>query len=443
MSSKILYVVHCVDTEGPLDETMEATFERLKEIFDVNLPVTVANYTALLDGNIETGNLEIDAAISQTFSRELLSYNRTWASIDEMCKTLFSQHFRNLILDDFGHQWAITWFCLDHIGLSSNPRKKALGFNVVHSYYLDKILENLVLQDELQLHYHPKSISGNPIGTSTSYLNSTPELIEIMARRLIDFEWFPTCFRPGYHAERQDLSLFLEQWIPFDFGNQSYEIESNQPDIEDSRLGDWRRASKSWGGYSPSYTDYQSQGEMGRKIFRCLNLGTRFRLLTQDHVDAAFLEASQKNKALLSFTDHDFRDILPDILACKKMLEIAKDKYPEVKIRFLSADKAARNMLADGIEPLELVVKLVANKLSVSILSGELFGWQPFLAIKTLDGKYLHDNFDIESPQILWSYSFEKQTIELASIHSIAVGAAGKHGGFSTKKIDLKTFDSQ
>ena len=35
--SNILYVVHCVDTEGPLNETLDATFERLESIFGITL----------------------------------------------------------------------------------------------------------------------------------------------------------------------------------------------------------------------------------------------------------------------------------------------------------------------------------------------------------------------------------------------------------------------
>ena len=29
-----VHVVHCIDTEGPLHESVEATFERLKRIFE-------------------------------------------------------------------------------------------------------------------------------------------------------------------------------------------------------------------------------------------------------------------------------------------------------------------------------------------------------------------------------------------------------------------------
>ena len=30
---KIVYVVHCIDTEGPLYESLDATFERINDIF--------------------------------------------------------------------------------------------------------------------------------------------------------------------------------------------------------------------------------------------------------------------------------------------------------------------------------------------------------------------------------------------------------------------------
>ena len=37
MISKTLYVVHCIDTAGPLNETLDATFERLNKAFNLEL----------------------------------------------------------------------------------------------------------------------------------------------------------------------------------------------------------------------------------------------------------------------------------------------------------------------------------------------------------------------------------------------------------------------
>ena len=32
-----LFIVHCIDTEGPLHEPLEATFQRLKKIYNIDL----------------------------------------------------------------------------------------------------------------------------------------------------------------------------------------------------------------------------------------------------------------------------------------------------------------------------------------------------------------------------------------------------------------------
>ena len=40
---KIVYIVHCVDTEGPLYESLPAKFRRIKEVFNVNIKPTLKN----------------------------------------------------------------------------------------------------------------------------------------------------------------------------------------------------------------------------------------------------------------------------------------------------------------------------------------------------------------------------------------------------------------
>ena len=55
---------------------------------------------------------------------------------------------------------------------------------------------------------------------SKSYFNSS-HLYEVIARRIIDRNWFPTSFRAGFHIERPDINLFLEQFIPYDLSNTS------------------------------------------------------------------------------------------------------------------------------------------------------------------------------------------------------------------------------
>ena len=43
MPNKNLYIVHCVDTEGPLHEPLSATFERLYELYSIRLDPTKEN----------------------------------------------------------------------------------------------------------------------------------------------------------------------------------------------------------------------------------------------------------------------------------------------------------------------------------------------------------------------------------------------------------------
>ena len=35
--ASVVYIVHCIDTEGPLYESREATFGRLKHMFGIDL----------------------------------------------------------------------------------------------------------------------------------------------------------------------------------------------------------------------------------------------------------------------------------------------------------------------------------------------------------------------------------------------------------------------
>ena len=52
---KIVYVVHCVDTEGPLDESLNATFDRLREVFGIRLDASKENLAKLQKGEIPLG----------------------------------------------------------------------------------------------------------------------------------------------------------------------------------------------------------------------------------------------------------------------------------------------------------------------------------------------------------------------------------------------------
>ena len=431
---KILYVVHCIDTEGPLDEKLIDTFKRLKSIFGIEIEPSLENLKKLQNREVDLSGAE--EAVATCISPELLSYNRTWKDIDQMLDKVLSKTFRNQTLDSFGGGWVYSWHCMDHLGVVDNPRSKDLGYGRVFRHYKSR-LEKEECLDELNWHFHPLSLSRKSTHAATSYTNNYDVLNEILCRRVIEDEWFPVVNRPGFHSERPDSHLFMEQWIPFDYANQQIgESDSHQPDLANGRLGDWRRSPKSWRGYHPAHNDYQSPGNCFRTIFRCLNMGTRIRILTVNHVREAFEEAQKTGNAIIAFADHDWRDIAPDVHEMRDMLNKVGGEFPEVKIKYSGAEQAALEVLGFTNKPkLKLSLELDQNKVIAKVQSGEIFGSQPYLAIETTAGIFFHDNMDEHEYPHEWSYTLDSQTIRKSEITRIGVGSAGKYGGFSTSVL--------
>jgi hypothetical protein len=280
------------------------------------------------------------------------------------------------------------------------------------------------------------SITGNPLHAATSFTNTLPTLIEILSCRVLQDDWFPVVNRPGFHSERPDAHAFLEQWIPFDYANQAHEDEGDQRDSIGGRFGDWRRAPSSWRGYRPDHHDYQRPGQCRRTVFRCLNMGSRLRGLNVGHVLEAFAEARSTGGAILAFSDHDYRDIRPDVEAVRVMIGQVRRDFPDVALRFSGAEAAARDILAVGGAPSpRLSIRLDGNRVVVKVEQGEVFGPQPFFALQGRDGRIFHDNLDLQTPGRSWSYTLDDQTLNPSAVAKVAAGTAGRHGGFSVAQV--------
>lgn len=432
-----LYIVHCIDTEGPLTETLAATFHRVSSTFGLQLPANSETLLKLQNRQLDLNGLE--GAVARMVAPELLAYNTNWDGIRSMLDDLLSERFRRRMLDDSGNGWVYSWHCMDHMHYPENLRHKDVGYGNVFRFYRDVLDETGSIQDELNWHFHPVSIIGNPLHAATSYTNSYAALNEILCRRILEDGWFPVVNRPGFHAERPDSNAFLEQWIPFDYANQAYEDEGDQPDIMGGRFGDWRRASSSWRGYNPSHDDYQQPGSCRRTIFRCLNVGTRLRTLMKNHVRQAFTEAREKGAAILAFSDHDYRDIRPDVDAVRAMIAEVRPDFPDVSLRFSGAEAAARNLLGVASEPSpKLSLRLVDRRLVVRLEGGQIFGPQPFLALKGREGRVFHDNLDVQEPGCLWTYTLDSQTLVPSALAVAGVGTAGRYGGFHVARLELE-----
>ena len=344
--------------------------------------------------------------------------------------------FRQQLLDTNGHGWIYNWFCLDHVGFTGkNPRQRDLGDHKVFDFYKNKTDGDPSL-GSLQWHYHPLPVSGNVHNGGSTYLNSG-NVSEILAKKIIDREWFPSCFRPGFHTERPDSNWFLEQWIPFDFANQSCDSVTEQPDLADGRYGNWERATKSWVPYHPDYDDYQKKGLMRRWIARCLNMHARLREITQNEVNNAFLEAQNGSNVLLSFTNHDFRNMAPEITKIMNFIRTASIKFPNVPFSFEEAADGFRKCL--NIQKSKAKLSLDLNRihnqkweLKVQV-SGDMFGPQPFLALKDKNGQYFWQNFDFVD-DFTWTYVFDEDNAPIDIIETIGV-ACNSNSGVSDVKI--------
>lgn len=435
-NEKIVYILHCVDAEGPCAETPEATFERLYEIFDIRMVPSAENLKKIQNREIDFG--ERTGLIAEVFDTHNLNYNDTWEKIDAMLLKIMSIEFRRRLLDSFGNGWVYNWHCVDYVGYLHNPRRRDTGVHKIFDHYKRIIDKTGSYQDGVHWHFHPMSVYREAHRCATSYINS-PNLYEILCRRIIEREWFPVVSRAGFHVERPDSHWFLEQWIPFDASNISYKRkdagQDEQLDLAEGRLDDWRLAPADWSVYHPNHDNYQIPGNCRRLICRTLGIRVRNKVLAQDEVDSAFARADQGLPTIMGITDHDFRDMAREVEDVRGMIIKASGRFPDVKFKFCEAREAFRLAVygQDATpEPLELKVSLEksqkASILRVETVKGRVFGPQPFLAVKTRDGRFIHDNFDFDTTLTRWSYVFDLNSIHADDVEAIGLAANDKYG---------------
>lgn len=82
-TQNVVYIVHAVDTEGPLYESTQAKFDRLQDLFGISgIEPTQRNLTKLRNREIDLAGREDDVA--RVLSGHLTTYNDTWDKIDVM-----------------------------------------------------------------------------------------------------------------------------------------------------------------------------------------------------------------------------------------------------------------------------------------------------------------------------------------------------------------------
>ena len=92
---KKVYVVHTVDTEGPLYEPLKATFERIESEFGLSFTPSYKNLLKLRNKEIDLNGFE--KSIAKTLAENHLNYLETWDQIDEMLDKVTADKFRKKI----------------------------------------------------------------------------------------------------------------------------------------------------------------------------------------------------------------------------------------------------------------------------------------------------------------------------------------------------------
>lgn len=388
----------------------------------------------------------METDIQVVLGSHLTNYMETWTEIDSMLDRVTDRAFRHSRQDSFGGGWIYNWFCLDHIGYEYNPRRRDIGFHNVFDHYRERLDRDSEGGDALHWHFHPMSTYRDAHRCATHYFRS-PEVFEIICRKIIQRSFFPSCFRAGFQAERPDSHWFLEQWIPFDLSNMSLEDNSELDgviDFRNGRSGDWRLAPSNWSIYHPDHDNYQLPGNCRRWIGRALNVMNRIGNIDQSEMNKAFAQAASGQPALVGVCSHDFRDLEPEVEFLRDLIDGARTKYPEAYVKFSEATDAFRAVAgADEDRTLEFTVELHPARdgdvpfIEVATRKGRVFGPQPFLAIETKSRRFVHDNFDFSTSLDRWFYAFHPDTLPLEDVARIGVAANDAYGNVCVRNISL------
>ena len=223
-----------------------------------------------------------------------------------------------------------------------------MGYHNIFEHYRRLIRETGSSQDGLHFHYHPHSFPREAHRCATHWWASSDSLHQILSRRIIDHHWFPAAHRPGFHVIRPDSHWFLEQHIPFDFSSQAM-VDNG---MDGAQFGFWPAVSaigaarRQLGNLiirRPTTIRFREIAADGSRAV--LNVGTRYRLFDERDIRQAFKEAAEGKPVILAITNHDFRNMGPDICSFRELLQRVSSDFPGVPFLFSEAVTAMRSAL--------------------------------------------------------------------------------------------------
>lgn len=310
----------------------------------------------------------------------------TWKGIDQQFLTpVFSKQFRYSHPDSDGNPAVFTWFMLNWVGFRTNPIIHDLGYHKVYDHYVKNWGKQLKKYgDEIAWHYHHPSLSGIGNEWGVNWFDNK-EYENLLCRMLIDRQFYPKSYRAGGTIEDNDQSNWLEQWVPFDFSSRSDKnVNWEKIEADGSKLGDilpWRNAPNQWVPYHPSKTDITKPGSMKRYITKSLDIKSNAHNTTYAQILAAFKQVAKGQSQILSLFEHDFRDRSAEMIQIMQWIDQAS-KATKVSFNYVSAAQAVQQLQKLSTKnKLKLSISKLKDKLVIKS-NQPLFNNQPYLAIK-------------------------------------------------------------
>lgn len=393
MKKAILYIVACIDTEGP------------------------ANYA--LD---------------------------SWDKVDEVMHFIATEDFRAKYRDYSGNNLKLSYFIMDWTGFTENPVGRDMGYGSIYEHY-NKLFASLPPDDYcIGWHYHHPPAGGKWLnGGWNRRWDENNEYENQINHMILDRGLFPVIYRAGGTIENNEQSRWLEEWIPFDFSSRApeptigYYMRNFKSFIRKGfkvPLWDWSTAPSDWRTYHPSKDDYRLEGGMKRIIFRCLDICSGGYKIGKKDIISAFRKARDNGIAFFSFFTHDFYKSVPeDIMTVLSMIKDISGSFPDIEYRYETALGAARKAVP-GIQDdsrktaLEIKIRPIKDRISIE-LNRDIYSKQPWVAVKDLSGKYRRIEAS-RAENFLWSAD-----MDTASVKTIGVAASDSCGEYIVKRLNL------
>lgn len=145
----------------------------------------------------------------------------------------------------------------------------------------------------------------------------------------------------------------------------------------------------------------------------------------------------------MGLVSHDYRDLSVEVDMAREMIAESAKKFPKVQFKFCNSKEAFNSVVHQGRnEDLDLDIQFRKEedvfKLNVKTTKGEVFGPQPYLAIKTSGGRFIHDNFDFGLDGNSWSYVFDADSVLSSDLDAVGIAANNIHGNTFLKIMKVK-----